>query len=115
MEERDRGDDVYVRIVDVQIQKMRIVADEMGRASVRGAEKRGDVVFVDGIMPEMENFYIDGFGEQGDLSQKRNGGGFIDPAFAKLQGVFRSDIPRNEKGELAPEPARDDFAVGAGS
>ena len=93
VEKRDRRDDVNVRIVNVQIQKVRIVAHEMGRSGVHGAEKKSDVVFVDGIVPEMENFYIDGFGEQGDLPQKRNDGGFVDPAFAKLQGVFRSNVP----------------------
>lgn len=93
VEERDRRDDVNVRIVDVQIQKVRIVADEMARTAVHGAEKKSDVVFVDGIVPEVEILYIDGFGEQGDLPQKRNDGGFVDPAFAKFQGIFRSDIP----------------------
>ena len=63
VEEGDRRDDINIRVKDIQIQKVRIVANEMCCAAVHGAKKKGDVVFVDRIVPEVEIFYIDDFGE----------------------------------------------------
>ena len=92
VEEGNRRDDVNIRIVDVQVQKVRIVADKMACAAVHGAKKKGDVVFVDGLVAEVEVFYIDGFGEQCELSQEGKDDGFVHAALAKLEGIFRSDV-----------------------
>jgi len=114
VEKGDRRDDVDVRVVDIQIQKVRIVTDEVRCAAIRGAQEESDVILVDGIVAEVEVFYRDSLGQQGELPHKGDDYGFLDPTLPKLEGLLRGDVTGNEENELPFEPALDDFAVGTG-
>ncbi len=114
VEEWNRRDDVNIRIVDVQVQKVRIVADEVRGFTVHRAQQKSNVIVINRIMAEVEIFYFHDLGEEDDLSKEGKGGGVVDAAFAKFEGIFRSNIPRNEQGEFSLKPAPDDFAVGTG-
>jgi hypothetical protein len=99
VEKWNRRDDVDVGVVDVQVQKMRVVADKMRCASVRGAQQESDIVLVDRIVAEVEMFYGDDFGEKGELPHKIEDDGFVDATLAKLEGILRSGVTGNEKDE----------------
>ena len=93
---------------------MGIVADEVGGTAVDRTQEEGDVVLIDGIVPEVEVSDFDDFGEKGEVSQEDEDGLGVNAAFPQLHGVFRGDVFGDEKGVLAFEPAVDEFAVRAG-
>ena len=90
-----------IRVVDVQVQKVRIVADEVRCAAVRGAQEESDVILVDRIVAEVEVLYRDSLGEKRELPHKSQYYGFLDATLTKFEGILRSDVSGNEKDELS--------------
>jgi hypothetical protein len=101
VEKGDRRDDVDIRVVDVQVQKVRIVADEVRCAAVRGAQEESDVILVDRIVAEVEVLYRDSLGEKRELPHKSQYYGFLDATLTKFEGILRSDVSGNEKDDAA--------------
>ena len=69
VEEGNRRDDVNIRIVNVQVQKVRIVADEMCGLTVHCAEQKSNVIVINRIMAEVEISYFHDLGEEGDTAR----------------------------------------------
>ena len=79
---------------------MRVVADEMRCPSIHCAEQKCDIVFIDGIMTEVEIFDFHDFGQEGELADEGKNCRLINAAILKFDGVLGCDVPRDEKGEL---------------
>ena len=68
--------------MDVQVQKVWIVADQVCCMAIHGAEQKGDVILIDRVVAKMEEFDVNDLCEESELAQKSQNGVITHASFA---------------------------------